>query len=92
MLTNLQLELLKTFAYPLPDSQLLEIRELLSNYFLEKMDTELDRLSQENNWTEQTFVEWSKEHNRTPYKPSTNENRGISSCIAKDFSIQTYHQ
>jgi hypothetical protein len=69
MLTNLQLELLKTFEYPLPDAQIIEIKQLLSKYFLDKMDTEMDKLSQENNWTEQTFVEWSKEHNRTPYNP-----------------------
>ena len=68
MLSNLQLEILKTFEYPLPDSQLLEIKEILAKYFLAKMDNELDKLTQENNWTEQTFIDWSKEHNRTPYK------------------------
>lgn len=32
-LTNLQVELLQTFAYPLPDEQLTEIRQLLAHYF-----------------------------------------------------------
>jgi hypothetical protein len=73
MLTNLQIEILKTFSYPLPESQVLEIRELLSNYFLNKMDDELDRLTKENNWTEQTFIDWSREHNRTPYIPKNHE-------------------
>jgi hypothetical protein len=75
MLSNLQIELLKTFEYPLPDSQLLEIKAILSNYFLDKMDTEMDKLIQENNWTQQTFIDWSKEHNRTPYQHKAHENR-----------------
>lgn len=36
MLTNLQLELLKTFSRPLPNSQLLEIKAILADYFAKK--------------------------------------------------------
>ncbi|MEZ4901186.1 MAG: hypothetical protein R2822_05195 [Spirosomataceae bacterium] len=69
MLSNLQLELLKTFQFSLPESQLLEIKAILSQYFLDKMDAELDKLTQENKWTEETFIDWANEHNRTLYKP-----------------------
>lgn len=68
-LTNLQLELIQTFAYALPDEQMAEIRQLLAQYFLDKADTEMDRLWQENAWDENTVNEWAKGHDRIPYKP-----------------------
>ena len=68
MLSNLQLEILKTLEYPLPDSQLLEIKRILAKYFLEKMDNELDELFEKNNWDVNEKVnEWLGEHLRTPY-------------------------
>jgi hypothetical protein len=63
-LTNLQIELLKTFSIPMSEETVLEIKDFLSNYFLQKMDSELDKLTVENNWTDKTFVDWSNEHNR----------------------------
>ncbi|GAA4414622.1 hypothetical protein GCM10023187_44350 [Nibrella viscosa] len=75
VLTNLQIELLKTFAYSLPEEQIQEIRSLLADYFLTKMDVELERLSQENQWDEQTFEGWANEHNRSPYSPGPHANR-----------------
>ncbi|GAB3893796.1 hypothetical protein [Spirosoma agri] len=68
-LTNVQLELLKTFSYTLPDEQLVEIRQLLAQYFLTKVDTEMDQLWQENEWNANTIEEWAKGHERTPYQP-----------------------
>jgi hypothetical protein len=67
-LTNLQLELIKLFSYKIAESQVLEIKQLLSNYFADKATEEMDRLWEENNWTEETMKEWSNEHLRTPYK------------------------
>ena len=68
-LTNLQLELIQTFSYALPDEQMAEIRQLLAQYFLDKADTEMDRLWQENAWDENTIDEWARGHDRTHYKP-----------------------
>jgi hypothetical protein len=68
-LTNLQLELLQTFSYDLPDSQLQEIRHVLAQYFLDKADAEMERLGQENNWNNETVESWAKGHERTPYQP-----------------------
>ena len=65
-LTNLQIELVKTFSIPMSDETVLEIKDMLSNYFLQKMDKELDKLTVENKWTDETFVGWSNEHNRVP--------------------------
>jgi hypothetical protein len=67
-LTNLQLELLKIFSYKIAENQVIEIKQLLSNYFADKATEEMDRLWEENNWTEETMKEWSNEHLRTPYK------------------------
>lgn len=67
-LTNLQVELLQTFAYSLPDEQLAEIRQLLAQYFLDKADAEMDKLWQANKWDENTIEMWAKGHDRTPYE------------------------
>jgi hypothetical protein len=68
MLSNLQLELLKTFSRPLPENQILEIKEILSDYFAKKVDDEMDKLFEENKWEVNEKVnEWKGEHMRTPY-------------------------
>lgn len=71
MLSNLQLEILRTFSRPLPESQILEIRQLLADYFAEKVDDGIDELFEKNNWNVNEKVnEWLGEHHRTPYKHS----------------------
>ncbi len=67
-LSNLQLELIKTFSYQLDDTQLLEIKDILAKYFAEKATQEMDKLWVENNWTNDTMDTWANEHLRTPYK------------------------
>lgn len=67
-LTNLQLELLKLFSFNLSDQQMKEIRVLLSQYFAEKATQEMDQLWESKNWSNETMVQWSKEHLRTKYK------------------------
>jgi hypothetical protein len=67
-LTNLQLELLKMFSFELNDSQLLEIRDILTQYFAEKATNEMDKLWFNNNWNNETMENWANDHIRTPYK------------------------
>jgi hypothetical protein len=69
-LTNLQLELLKVFSYQLNQQQLIDIKNLLANYFAEQATEEMDKLWEENNWDNNTMTEWANEHLRTPYHPS----------------------
>jgi hypothetical protein len=70
MLTNLQIEILKTFSYPLPESQVLEIKQLLADYFAKKVDDGIDELFEKNNWNVNEKVnEWANGHDRTPYLP-----------------------
>lgn len=66
-LTNLQLELLKTFKYELSDIQLKEIKNLLAQYFAQKATEEMDNLWDDNNWSNETTDEWLSEHMRTKY-------------------------
>ena len=68
MLTELQLELVKTFARPLPEDQVLEIRQLLADYFARKVDEESERIFEERGYDERTLDEWLNTHMRTPYQ------------------------
>jgi len=67
-LTNLQLELLKVFSFDLSERQIIEIRELLAKYFAEQATGEMDRLWEQNNWSNSTMEKWADEHLRTRYK------------------------
>ena len=66
-LTNLQIELIKLFEYQVEDSQLLEIKDMLARYFAAEATKEMDKLWQQNDWTNETMKEWSQTHTRTPY-------------------------
>ena len=66
-LTTLQLELVKIFSYRVAENQVLEIKQLLSTYFANKATEEMDKLWEENNWSEETMKEWSNEHLRVSY-------------------------
>ena len=63
-LSNIQLELLKMFSFDLSDEQLIEIKQLLSTYFADKITSQMDNLFEENNWGVEKIDEWSKEHMR----------------------------
>ena len=67
-LSNIQLELLKVFSFDLSEEQLVEIKDLLSTYFADKVTSQMDKLFEDNNWGEEKIEEWSKEHMRTKYK------------------------
>lgn len=67
-LTNLQIELLKLFAHNLQEQQLLQIKELLSNYFAQNLMSEMDELWNTKEWTNDTMEKWANEHLKTPYK------------------------
>jgi hypothetical protein len=67
-LTNLQIELIKLFEYQVEDRQLLEIKDMLALYFAKEATKEMDKLWQQNGWSNETMKEWSKTHMRTLYK------------------------
>ena len=57
-LTNLQLEIIKTFSINISDTQVDEIKQLLVNYFAEKATVEMDMLWKKNNWDSNTMYNW----------------------------------
>lgn len=63
-LTNAQMELLKLFKYELPEKQLVEIKNILAKYFADTASDEMDRLWEENGWSNETMEEWAGEHMR----------------------------
>lgn len=52
-LTNFQLELLKIFSTPVSDSDLLEIKKMIVQYFAKKSMDLADKLWDENQWGEE---------------------------------------
>jgi hypothetical protein len=66
-LSNLQIELLKVFSRNISDTQLLEIRQILAQYFAQKATDEMDRLWDEKGWSNDTMDAFLDEKMRTPY-------------------------
>jgi len=64
----LQLELLKLFAKEVPETDLLEIRKMLIQYFAKKAMDLADEAWEKNEWSEQDEKRFLEEHFRTPYK------------------------
>ncbi len=59
-LSNLQIELLKLYSMDVSEEELIEVRRLLSQFFADKASDEMDRLWQENNWSDETMDNWLK--------------------------------
>ncbi|MDX2304162.1 MAG: hypothetical protein NW226_15265 [Microscillaceae bacterium] len=59
-LSNLQLELLKIYSFGISDHQLLEIKDILSQYFAEKATEEMDKIWDSKNWSNETMDNWLK--------------------------------
>ncbi len=69
-LTNLQLELLKVFSRPIPDEDLVAIKQLIAGYFAKKATSLADEVWEQEGFTEETMQQWQQTHLRTPYKPN----------------------
>ncbi|MBI5914350.1 MAG: hypothetical protein HY842_03170 [Bacteroidetes bacterium] len=67
-LTNLQLELLELYAHHTSEEELLEIKQILGEYYARKAFALADEIWDKNGWNQQTMESWSKEKLRTPYK------------------------
>lgn len=67
-LTNLQLELLKLFHYNLNEQELVEIKDLLAQYFANRAGEEMDTFWNEHDVDDSTINEWLNDHRRTSYQ------------------------
>ncbi len=63
--SDLQLELLKLYARQVSEQDLLEIKRLLAQYFLDKASDQADQVWEEKGLTEEEIL---SQHRRTPYK------------------------
>ena len=64
---NAQLEILDLMSYVESEAMLNEIRDMLSRYFAEKAQQEIDKLWNEGTINDAVVEEWETEHMRTPY-------------------------
>ncbi len=64
-LSNLQVELLQMFKYNLPESQLVELKKILCEYFAKMASDEAGKLWDSNSWTDATMDRWVNEHLRS---------------------------
>lgn len=57
-MSNIQLELLKMFAYDLPEEELQELKQTLVKFFAQRIRKRTDSIWQERGYTQQTMVDW----------------------------------
>lgn len=59
--TPLQQELLRLYSLQLPEADLIAIKDLIGNYLLNKLQTNVDVFVEENNLTDADFEKWLNE-------------------------------
>ena len=69
-LSNAQLEILQTFNFELSDEELVSFKQMLIDYFAEKISDDIDKVFEDNGWDDSVADNWAQEHMRTPYNPS----------------------
>jgi len=65
--TNLQLELLKVFAHKVSDDDLLQIKQMLADFFAKKTIESANKAWDEKGWTNDTVDELLNTKLRTSY-------------------------
>ena len=63
-----QLQILDLMAYVESEDTLNEIKDMLSSYFAQKAEKEIDKLWDSGQVNNTVIEEWTHEHMRTPYK------------------------
>ncbi len=66
-MSNLQLELLRTYTRQVSNEALLVIRKILADYFAQKAMNLADKAWENNNWATADTQRLSTEHNRKSY-------------------------
>jgi hypothetical protein len=64
-LSNIQIELLKTFSHNVSEKDLLEVKRLLTKFFGEKAIMEANKKWDDNGWSDEKANELLKTHQRT---------------------------
>lgn len=67
-LNNAQLEIIKMFRKDQTEEELLELKQLLSEYLAYKLTKGIAEESVKRGYTNEVLNTWKDEHFRTPYK------------------------
>lgn len=65
--SNLQFEILKLYSNNISEEQLFEIKLVLGKYFAQKATEKMDEVWNEKKLTSQDMINWTNEHNRSPF-------------------------
>ena len=57
-LTNMQLELLKLYAYDLKEEEMQELKKVLAAFFAERIRQRTGKIWQERGYTQETMQQW----------------------------------
>ncbi len=57
-LTNVQLELLKLYAYDLKEEEMQELKKVLAAFFAERIRQRTGKIWQERGYTQETMQQW----------------------------------
>lgn len=63
-LSNLQLELLKLYAYNLQEEDMLELKKVLAAFFAERIRKRTKKIWQERGYTQETMQQWLNDENQ----------------------------
>lgn len=62
-LTNVQLELLKLYAYDLPEEEMQELKKMLASFFAERIRRRTGKLWREHGYTQEIMKQWLNDEN-----------------------------
>ncbi|MCK6694703.1 MAG: hypothetical protein L6Q97_21715 [Thermoanaerobaculia bacterium] len=63
-LTNVQLELLKLYAYDLKEEDMQELKKVLAAFFAERIRKRTGKIWQERGYTQETMQQWLNEESQ----------------------------
>jgi DNA primase large subunit len=63
-LSNLQVEILKLYATEIPENNLIEIRDMISKYLMNKAMDMADQVWEERGYSDELMKEWLNEDNK----------------------------
>lgn len=63
-LTNVQLELLKLYAYDLNEEEMQELKKVLAAFFAERIRQRTGEIWQERGYTQETMQQWLNDENQ----------------------------
>ena len=64
----IQLHLLQMFSYMKSEKELEEMKQVLSDYYFQKVEKRAAELYKDKGWTQETLDAMANEHLRVPYK------------------------